>query len=303
MDGGDYDFGVRMYDSRLGRWLSLDRKSGKCPYFSPYSFAGNNPLSIIDINGDSLYILVQVIGYEENDMFEAATLTRQKNTENSPGFNASRDKVVIIQVTDVSDIKAKVAEATTQYSGQYGKTVEFGVWSHAGIDGPIGSAKTKIKPLDDNQMELAGWGDINFNWEGDGSKCRSGFYGCNTAKDPDGKNESFASQISKLSNFKNVTVSGQTLSSYPSRYTNYREHNLVYFYFIIKDFFKKKGGGLDNYPPSALNPSNSSTTRVMAGDTYMVGVYRLIQDPKGRRKNVATKMDNFKNSKKVFECP
>ena len=56
--GSSYDFAARMYDSRLGRFLSLDRLAKKFPFYSPYLFAGNTPISAVDINGDELYIIV-----------------------------------------------------------------------------------------------------------------------------------------------------------------------------------------------------------------------------------------------------
>ncbi len=51
VDGGDYDFGARIYDSRLGRWLSLDPLLIIYSGFSPYNFCFNNPLIFIDPDG------------------------------------------------------------------------------------------------------------------------------------------------------------------------------------------------------------------------------------------------------------
>jgi RHS repeat-associated protein len=52
VNGGDYDFGARIYDSRLGRWLSLDQLMTDYPDLSPYNFAGNCPLLFVDIDGN-----------------------------------------------------------------------------------------------------------------------------------------------------------------------------------------------------------------------------------------------------------
>lgn len=50
---GDYlDFGARVYDSRLGRFLSRDPKEAVYPWQSPYVFAANNPILLIDENGE-----------------------------------------------------------------------------------------------------------------------------------------------------------------------------------------------------------------------------------------------------------
>jgi RHS repeat-associated protein len=43
-EGNSLDFGGRIYDSRLGRWLSLDPTEAKYPGLSPYVFSYNSPL-------------------------------------------------------------------------------------------------------------------------------------------------------------------------------------------------------------------------------------------------------------------
>jgi len=50
-NGNSLDFGARIYDPRLGRWLSLDPLMAKYPSLSPYTFVDNSPLSFIDLDG------------------------------------------------------------------------------------------------------------------------------------------------------------------------------------------------------------------------------------------------------------
>ncbi|MBL0035837.1 MAG: hypothetical protein IPP26_08725 [Flavobacteriales bacterium] len=49
--GTSVDFGATMYDSRVGRWLSLDPLAAKYPGTSPYVFAANSPIVTTDPNG------------------------------------------------------------------------------------------------------------------------------------------------------------------------------------------------------------------------------------------------------------
>ena len=50
-----YDYGARFYDPILGHWHVIDRFAEKFINTSPYSYALNNPIANIDINGDTTY--------------------------------------------------------------------------------------------------------------------------------------------------------------------------------------------------------------------------------------------------------
>ncbi|MCB9300741.1 MAG: RHS repeat-associated core domain-containing protein [Lewinellaceae bacterium] len=50
------DYGARWYDGALGRYTTIDRFAEKYNSYSPYSYAANNPIKFIDVNGDSLNV-------------------------------------------------------------------------------------------------------------------------------------------------------------------------------------------------------------------------------------------------------
>lgn len=50
-EGNSYSFGARMYDPRVGKWLSRDPLEHKFPSLSPYNYVGNNPIVFIDEDG------------------------------------------------------------------------------------------------------------------------------------------------------------------------------------------------------------------------------------------------------------
>ena len=58
--GNSLDFGARIYDSRTGRWLSLDPLAAKYPNISPNVFVANMPIRAVDPDGK---VVIFVNGY------------------------------------------------------------------------------------------------------------------------------------------------------------------------------------------------------------------------------------------------
>lgn len=50
-EGLQYDYGFRVYDPRIGKFLSIDPLFKGYPYYTPYQFAGNRPIWAIDLDG------------------------------------------------------------------------------------------------------------------------------------------------------------------------------------------------------------------------------------------------------------
>jgi hypothetical protein len=65
MDGNNYDYGFRIYNPQLGRFLSLDPLQTKYPWYTPYQFSGNKPISNIDADGREDYFY-SYSSYEKN---------------------------------------------------------------------------------------------------------------------------------------------------------------------------------------------------------------------------------------------
>jgi len=51
-----YDYGARMYDGAIGRFMVQDAYAEKYHWMSPFQYGANNPVLMIDINGDSLFV-------------------------------------------------------------------------------------------------------------------------------------------------------------------------------------------------------------------------------------------------------
>jgi RHS repeat-associated protein len=50
-DGNQQDYGMRVYDPRLGKFLSVDPLSSEYPWNSTYAFAENDVIRSIDLDG------------------------------------------------------------------------------------------------------------------------------------------------------------------------------------------------------------------------------------------------------------
>jgi RHS repeat-associated protein len=57
---GNLDFGARIYDARVGRFLSVDKATGTLPMLSPYAYCGNNPIANIDRDGNDYELRIFV---------------------------------------------------------------------------------------------------------------------------------------------------------------------------------------------------------------------------------------------------
>jgi RHS repeat-associated protein len=50
-EGNEQDYGMRIYDPRLGRFLSVDPLTTEFPWNTPYDYAENDPVGSIDFDG------------------------------------------------------------------------------------------------------------------------------------------------------------------------------------------------------------------------------------------------------------
>lgn len=68
--GSTYDYGFRIYNPNLGRFLSVDPLSIDYPWYTPYQFAGNTPIWAIDLDGLEEYFVTEKSTTETGYSFE-----------------------------------------------------------------------------------------------------------------------------------------------------------------------------------------------------------------------------------------
>jgi RHS repeat-associated protein len=86
--GSAYDFGERIYDSRIGRWFSIDPLQAKYPDLSPYAFTANNPIRFIDIGGEDFGIK---INYDDKTIIIVANVHTNSEQSYNQVLNAANE--------------------------------------------------------------------------------------------------------------------------------------------------------------------------------------------------------------------
>jgi RHS repeat-associated protein len=188
--GTSYDFGARLYDPRVSRWLKMDPQAGAYPGHSPYCFVLNTPIRAIDPDGEWVYFVISTGGNPQ--AFDVAQ-TRIKEIQGSKDFEPQRDHVYFLEVSDLGTLSDQIAKCVQDaHQNGYGLTVEASFFGHAAGDGPVGASVTSRNSLagvtgnnnpingDQKQLSPAGWMEVDFNFDPSGSVAN--FYGCNTAE-------------------------------------------------------------------------------------------------------------------------
>ena len=106
-------FGARYYSSDLSIWLSVDPMASKYPSLSPYVYCADNPVKVVDPNG------------EEYDVFitgEGAEWVTKQLSDSYQGLNITRDKFGRLH-TNVDDISSLSEDEKLIYDAINSNTV------------------------------------------------------------------------------------------------------------------------------------------------------------------------------------
>ena len=120
--GDSYDFGARILDVRLGRWLSCDPLESHYPQLSPYNFVNNNPLLYVDDDGRIIKL-----HYKENG--------KDKYLIYEPGVKPSTNNKAVQQFHEaVTTIMKNDADNTFQKIHEESQIVVFNIGNHINED-------------------------------------------------------------------------------------------------------------------------------------------------------------------------
>ena len=93
-EGNQQDYGMRIYDPRLGRWISVDPMANKFPHASPYNYVENNPTMRIDPDGADWIVST----FKGKDGSTQIKLTFAGAILNSSGQNININRLIANEV-------------------------------------------------------------------------------------------------------------------------------------------------------------------------------------------------------------
>jgi RHS repeat-associated protein len=82
--GSQYDYGFRIYNTGIGRFLSVDPLTKSYPWYTPYQFAGNTPIWAIDLDGLEQFYVTYAADKNNNPILTSLTCTSIKPSQNYP---------------------------------------------------------------------------------------------------------------------------------------------------------------------------------------------------------------------------
>ncbi|GGZ48899.1 hypothetical protein GCM10008088_07770 [Mesonia mobilis] len=87
-EGLQIDYGFRIYDPRLGRFLSQDPLFKSFPWYTPYQFAGNKPIESVDLDGLE-ELDYRVLQKDEEFVYLRVSVDREVH------YNSNQGKLII----------------------------------------------------------------------------------------------------------------------------------------------------------------------------------------------------------------
>jgi RHS repeat-associated protein len=157
-DGNQQDYGFRIYDPRLGRFLSVDPISNKYPELTPYQFASNKPIRAVDLDGlESLDF--DMGGYIQN-WFGDAFIGMATWVDNTLSYSASvapKIKLNEAKVGSVTNTTSVILTASASAYSNFGDKLTYLKRNNTsqGDPTPFFKVKTELEVEAENETKVA----------------------------------------------------------------------------------------------------------------------------------------------------
>jgi len=113
-EGNHFDYGMRNYDSRLGRFFSIDPLSPLFSFLTPYQFASNRPIDGNDLDGKEWAGKTTEISQPDGTILVTTELVLRVKVENRSTI-----------VTDPAIVKAKAEVIKTKIESEGSTTLMY----------------------------------------------------------------------------------------------------------------------------------------------------------------------------------
>jgi len=114
-EGNQQDYGMRIYDPRLVKFLSVDPLTKSYPHYTPYSFSGNKPIWCVDLDGaEEWYYYDSYGGFKKSSL-----ITGPRNPE-----NLAKSGYYTLQRIHQIEADVAVASERMQAAANYRASVE-----------------------------------------------------------------------------------------------------------------------------------------------------------------------------------
>ena len=122
------DYGFRLYNPSIGKFLSVDPLSPDYPELTCYQFASNTPIQAIDLDGLEGMLIIN--SYNQNGSKSRITII----TAGGINLNASRGGVGPMSSRDVLEINLGAPSGTVLPYRQYPNAIDLGIGTAVGAD-------------------------------------------------------------------------------------------------------------------------------------------------------------------------
>ena len=127
-EGDAYDYGMRGYDARAGRWMSIDQYINDYAPISPYAFSINCPITLHDVDGNVVVDLngnpVTISTTKGQDGRYSTTFTFAKGTTKEVIESFNKNAGTVIQAMNQTAIGRKVVKAMSSATHNISITIE-----------------------------------------------------------------------------------------------------------------------------------------------------------------------------------
>ena len=126
-NGVDYDYGMRIYDARIGRFLSVDPLFKGYPWNSPYSYAEGDVIRSVDLDGGEKKIIILQQFVDDNNKVVFTCVDVQ---EGNNKYNLGKDATLMIIKTGhepTIDPKTGIVSIYSQKSQSIVKDNSYGI--------------------------------------------------------------------------------------------------------------------------------------------------------------------------------